>query len=85
MYEIIMHAETEIKMVTNVESTDLAYIIARGREYGVNVRVTNSFNICEEVSEYVTLYTPVTCSGTEEDMAWFINEIKNLIVPFAAA
>lgn len=85
MYEVVMHGEKNIVVVTNIESGDLGYIVARGRENNVNVRVCDSFIFEDEFVTHVLQYIPITCVGTEEDLVWFFNDIRDLTVSFAAA
>lgn len=74
-----MHGE-KIVIVTNIESVALGYIVARGRNNGVNVRVCDSFIFEDEFVTRCLRYIPISCCGTEEDMAWFFNDICDLIV-----
>lgn len=79
MYEMVMRAEKEITTRINIYATDFAYVVARGRENGVNVRVYIPNPYGEGYRRDMTLFIPVTCTGMEEDISWFMAEISDLV------
>ena len=79
MYECVMRAEKKIAIRINIYASDFAYIVARGRENSVNVRAYIPKPYGEEYRRDMTLFLPVTCSGVEEDVYWFLNEISELV------
>lgn len=79
MYEMIMRAEETIMTRINIYASDFGYIVARGRENGVVVRAYIPNPYGEEYRRDMTLFIPVTCTGTEEDVSWFMAEISELV------
>jgi hypothetical protein len=79
MYELIMRANETIVTRINIYAKDFGYIVARGRENGVIVRAYIPNPYGEEYRRDMTLFLPVTCCGSEEDVCWFLNDISELV------
>lgn len=79
MYELIMRANETIVTRINIYASDFAYVVARGRENGVNVQAYIPNPYGEEYEPGMTLFLSVTCCGSEEDVCWFLNDISDLI------